>query len=302
MPKENSTWRRRLKRGAAFLCAASVLWLGSAYAVAYKLTRRSAIFAEPIPKIDNVEELRLTTTDGESLGGWFVDGKADYPVVLLLHGHHACRSFILPSIKLITEAGHAALAITQRAHGDSSGELNDFGWSARHDVIAAVKWLRERFPSRPIVIWGQSLGAASAVFAAEELGEQISGYILECPYQDLRTAVYNRTDLALPMVLNEIAYAGLVTVSPLLLDNIDQISPATAASKIPPGVPVLILAGAADRLARPEEARAIAKCLDGHCELIEFPKANHLQLSIIDTEKHRKSVVDFVRSCVVNRN
>ncbi len=84
-----------------------------------------------------------------------------------------------------------------RAHGDSSGEFNDIGYSARLDVVAAVEFLERRRPARPILIHGTSLGAAAATFAAEELGHRVHGYVLECPYRDLRTAVWNRAEKAL---------------------------------------------------------------------------------------------------------
>jgi hypothetical protein len=40
--------------------------------------------------------------------------------------------------------------------------LNDFGYSARQDVLAAVDWLEHNHFGRPVVVWSQSLGAAAA--------------------------------------------------------------------------------------------------------------------------------------------
>ena len=62
--------------------------------------------------------------------------------------------------------------ISLRAHGDSTGDLNDFGHSARHDVVTAVDWLEHNHPERPVVVWGQSLGAAAAIFTAEAIGRR----------------------------------------------------------------------------------------------------------------------------------
>ena len=52
------------------------------------------------------------------------------------------------------------------------------------------------------------MGSAAAVFAAGELGHRVHGYILESPYQDLKVAVWNRVNVALPPVLSHAAYAG----------------------------------------------------------------------------------------------
>src|SRR5207245_6234762 len=100
------------------------------------------------------------------------------------------------------------------AHGDSSGTYNDLGYSARHDVLAAVAYLEQRRPGRPIIIQGTSLGAAAAIYAASDLGDRISGYILECPYRDVRTAVRNRTTAYLPFLVDRLAYAGLTLAGP----------------------------------------------------------------------------------------
>jgi alpha-beta hydrolase superfamily lysophospholipase len=82
--------------------------------------------------------------------------------------------------------------ISLRAHGDSTGDFNDMGYSARHDVVAAVEFLERRRPGNPIVIHGLSMGAGAAVFASGELGHRIKGYVLESPYRDLKIADFRR--------------------------------------------------------------------------------------------------------------
>src|SRR5437016_12545555 len=115
--------------------------------------------------------------------------------------------------------------ISLRAPGDSTGDFNDIGFSARHDVIAAVEFLERRRPGRPVVVLGVSLGAAAAIFAAGELGHRVQGYILESPYQDLKVAVRNRVETYLPPVVDRLAYQGLLTVGPLVIRELEKISP-----------------------------------------------------------------------------
>ena len=276
------------------------LWLLASYAVAYRLTRRpQPPRPEPAPALawGTPESLRLRTRDGEEVGAWFIDGRPDRPPVLLLHGNGACRTTCLPQAELAASAGHPVLLVSLRAHGDSTGELNDFGYGARHDVAAAVGWLGGRCPGRPVVIWGRSLGSAAAVFAAEELGGRAGGYLLECPYRDLRTAVRNRTREYLPSVLDAVAFAGLDVVAPLVLPDAQKISPAEAIPKVPPSARVLILAGDADRRARPEEARELAERSGGRAELVVIPGGDHLRLAEADPEAYRAVVLGFLERC-----
>ena len=237
---------------------------------------------------------RIKTTDGEELGAWFVDGRDKAPSVLLLHGNNGNRGHALTAPKFLASHGCAALLITLRAHGDSTGSYNDIGWGARQDVWAAVDYLEKRRPGRPIIVSGNSLGSAAAAFAALELGHRAAGYILESPYQDLKVAVWNRTDVHLPPVLSSVAYAGLRTVGPIFLPHIEQISPQKAVRGIPEDVPVLILAGGADRLARAEEAKAIHGEVATHGKLVFFPRAGHGNLYHNDPELYERTVLEFL--------
>lgn len=276
------------------------LWLLASYLAAWQLSaRRSPIRAEPVPQLawGTVEAFRLDTDDGEQVGAWFIDGRPDKPPVLLLHGNGGCRSDCLPEAELAASAGHPVLLLTFRAHGDSTGDHNDFGFSGRREVVAAVAWLEARCPRRPPVIWGRSLGAAAAAFASEELGHRVAGYLLECPYRDLRSAVRNRTRHYLPPVVEYVVYAGLRITAPLTQPDFDRISPADAVAGIPPDTRVLILAGGADRRATLGDARAVQERCRCPAELRVFESGDHLRLAETDPAGYRTTVVGFLSRC-----
>jgi hypothetical protein len=161
-------------------------------------------------------------------------------------------------------------------------------------VVAAAEYLVRRRPGRPVVILGASLGAAAALFASAELGGRVRGYILGSPYKGLRTAVWNRLDDALPPLLDWVAYRGLVAVSPPVVPHLDRISPHNAAGGIPADVPVLILAGADDRRARVEEARALLGCLSRRGELVVFPGVDHLRMIDVAPARYRDAVLGLI--------
>jgi alpha-beta hydrolase superfamily lysophospholipase len=267
--------------------------------VAFRLTRRPrARFNEPGPRVAwaTIEEHRLRAVDGEEIGAWYVEGKPELPTVLLLHGNKGSRWNSLRRAEFLAAAGYSVLMISLRAHGDSTGEYNDLGYSARHDVVAAVEFLERARPSQPIVVLGVSLGSAASVFASAELGERVRGYILESPYQDLKTAVWNRTVTYLPPVLAQVAYAGLRSVGPVFLPHLDQISPQRAIRQIPPRVPVLIIAGEADTLARADEAKALQAQVASHGQLQLFPGADHNNLFSTAPDRYKELVLRFCRS------
>src|SRR5439155_260158 len=78
--------------------------------------------------------------------------------------------------------------------------------------------------------------------------------------------------------LDRVANAGFSVAGPAVLPDADRISPLEAAAGVPPGTPVLVLAGGADRHATPDEARAIADRLGPAAELVVIDAAGHLVL------------------------
>ncbi|WP_337177209.1 alpha/beta hydrolase [Paludisphaera sp.] len=297
--------RRRARRWASVAMTLVAAWLAISFLVAYKLTaRRHPPFPEPPPVVDwaSFEGLRLRTTDGEEIGGWFAEGRDDAPSVLFLHGNGGGRSHCLNRARLVAEdLGAAVMLISLRAHGDSTGDFNDIGLSARRDVVAAVDFLEARRPGRPVVVVGVSLGSAAAAFAAGELGERVAGYVLESPFSDLKTAVRNRTRMHLPTPFEQAAYLGLRVAGLVLLPDIDAIAPERAVEEIPARVPVLILAGDADRHATPAEARAIHDRIRAHCRLETFPGAHHENLTEVDPARYRRTLIDFTSGATRGR-
>lgn len=274
-----------------------VTWLGMSWYVAHKLTQRHRpIFAEPVPTVNwgRFEGLRLQTRDGETLGAWYLPGRVDAPAVLLLHGNGGSRGNVVSRAEVLASRGCAVLMVSLRAHGDSTGDYNDIGYGARLDVVAAAEWLEAHAPGRPIVIQGTSMGAAAAVFASRELGHRVRGYILESPYSDLKTAVWNRVENALPGLIKWVAYRGLIVVSPLVLPHLDMISPVEAILGVPDDVPVLILAGQLDIMARPEEAQALHKQVRAHGDLHLFEGSDHIQMIETDPARYRSAVLGLI--------
>ena len=271
-------WRRRL---LVSLATAFLFWLAASFLITYKLTHRlGARTGPPPPPLDiPVETVQLKTSDGETLGAWLAKGQPDRPAVLLLHGMTGSRANHIPLMRKLHDDGCTVMAITLRAHGDSTGETQDFGYSSRHDVIAAVERLERETRHSRIIVCGTSLGGATALFAAKALDHRVAGYLLESPYRDLNTATWNRIKMRLPIGVDYLAYAGLRLWSHVLLPIDPQsISPYNAAAEVPTDIPVVILTGARDRHATPQEAQDLFDRLQPHARLVNFKRGKHANL------------------------
>jgi uncharacterized protein len=300
-------WRRRTRLLIA-LAVLMLVWLGSTGGVTWRLTQRTPHFAEPAPAVawGRVEQHRLKTRDGHDIGAWFcapdpasgalAHAVAPRTTALLLHGNGGSRRYWVEMIRLLHEHGYDAMAISFRAHGDSSGDVNDIGYSARHDVTAAVEFIERRSPGGRVVVVASSLGTAAALFAAGELGPRVDGYFLESPYRDLGTAVWNRLDANLPPVFSHAAYAGMRLWARVFLPvGLDNVSPCDQAANIPAHVPVVVFAGEDDRNCRLFEAEAVYEKVRSHGRLITVRGGRHGDLFRTHPTEYREAVLDLLR-------
>ncbi|HEX4792629.1 MAG TPA: alpha/beta fold hydrolase [Humisphaera sp.] len=275
---------RRLVRVFVFFF---LVWFLGSGAAAYCLVHRvHAKFAEPAPIVSwaKLEEIRLTTDDGVGIGGWLNPAGGHPTIVLFLHGQGESRRRMLPRMAELAEHGYASMAISLRSHGDSDGTSFDFGYRADRDVIAAVHYLRQRFPGRPVVVAGNSLGSVSAIFAAAKLDHDVAGYFLESPYRDLLTAVKNRTEFV-PPPFSESAYAGLrIWGRVLLTEDPSKVRPIDHVAEIPTDIPITFLAARGDRLCRLFEVEDLDRKVAAHASLIEVESARHGAISRTDPQ------------------
>jgi uncharacterized protein len=128
-----------------------------------------------VPKRDpsafglSFEDVRFETSDGVRLAGWLMPHPAARGNVLFCHGHGRNRGHVAGLLPTLHGLGLNVLAFDFRGHGDSDGHTSTFGHREVRDVLAAVAYLRQRFPGRPLLIVGVSLGAAVSLQALPEL-------------------------------------------------------------------------------------------------------------------------------------
>ena len=267
----------KLRRALVGLLVLLALWFASGLLVGRLLTARMRPHAsEPSPSTD-YESLRLHTTDGLAIGAWLRVHEDERAAVILVHGNGASRSSMIDDAQVWFALGCTVMPISVRAHGDSEGERNDAGWSARRDVQAAITHLCASAPERRIILHGMSLGSAASLFAAAE-DPDVAGLVLIGPYGTLRDAIRARTQRALPWGVEALAYYALLTASPIVLPELDQIRPLNAARHVRGHMPMLIVAGERDRRAPFEVAYEMA---EGHseAEVILAARLDHEQLS-----------------------
>lgn len=138
------------------------------------LTKRPAKMGFYEPEEFGVDASRITlqTEDGLNIAAWEVTPQSPKATVILLSGiQNPSVTGFFGYAKMLRDNGYASLLIEMRAHGESEGEEIQFGMSEYLDVKAGVTYLTEQRGDLPIVVWGTSMGGATAINAMGEIPE-----------------------------------------------------------------------------------------------------------------------------------
>jgi dipeptidyl aminopeptidase/acylaminoacyl peptidase len=133
------------------------------------------------------QDVTFTTTDGIDISGWYVPGTRPEGVVLV-HGIHANRGYLIPQAEILADAGYHVLLIDLRGHGHSGGRLMTYGYREALDVQVAVDYMLAMPEIEQVGALGHSLGGAAVVRAAAT-DERIRAVVVQSSYSSLSQAI-----------------------------------------------------------------------------------------------------------------
>jgi pimeloyl-ACP methyl ester carboxylesterase len=115
------------------------------------------------------KDVEFQTSDGVKISGWLLASKGKPVTVVYSHGLFRSRRELLARALDLWRLGYGALLYDSRNHGASGKARVSLGYHERLDAQAAVRFLKQEVstPDR-IVLFGISMGAATALLAASE--------------------------------------------------------------------------------------------------------------------------------------
>lgn len=114
------------------------------------------------------------------------DANEPLPCVVYLHGNSGSRCDATEAVQLLLPARITVFAVDLSGSGLSEGEYVTLGAREIFDVAAVVDHLREQGRTSKIGIWGQSMGAVTALLYANR-DPSIAGVVLDSPFCSLNT-------------------------------------------------------------------------------------------------------------------
>ena len=230
---------------------------------------------DPGPPPDPWEEWEVPSTDGIDLTVWarVDDAGTDRPVVAVFPGNAGNRAGRVPIGNALAEAGYSVVLAEYRGYGGNPGSPNEDGLIS--DALTTIAAIRSRLPSNGgLVYFGESLGAAVAVAAAEQT--RPDALILGSPFTSMTdVGRYHYPWLPVSVLLRD-RYPSLERIEAGGLD----------------GTPALVLGGTSDGTVPIEQSRSIATALGA--VIYEVEGADHNDAAIRSAASMVEVVSGFI--------
>ncbi|MES1981485.1 MAG: alpha/beta fold hydrolase [Pseudomonadota bacterium] len=208
--------------------------------------------------------------DGTALSAWFMPAHGQAKAtVLYLHGNGENVSTHFRSVLWLTQEGFNVFALDYRGYGTSAGAPSLAG--AQLDIDAAMRKLLGRKDVDPqrIVLFGQSLGGALAIYYAAHTAYRanLRAVVIDSAFFDYRQIV--REKLAGIFITWPLQWLPWLTVN-------NEYTPAAAVAAVSP-LPLLLLHGDHDKVIPLHHSQELYARAREPKELWIVPGAGHIQ-------------------------
>ena len=280
--------------GIVVLLAAGLLLF--TYQLARRLLRpeRHALARSPADVGVEMHEVRIPGPRG-ALAGWYLPARNGCTLICCHGINDNSGQWMTQVSRLHERSGYGALLFDFAGHGQSEGDRVTYGIRERHDVTAAIEFLRERgdVDMERVAIMGYSLGAITAVMSAAEHPD-LRAVVIESGFSDLYhdiARVFSRyTGLPAFPFANLVIFWGQFISGVRLA----EVRPAHIIGAIAPR-PVLIISDLRDALAdEPYDGEYLYRAAGEPKELWQVAEATHVNAFGVEPEAWLDHVCGFL--------
>lgn len=228
----------------------------------------------PKPQLDSVPHVPYKTVQmgtDRKLEAWHLQTDTSKGTVIIFHGYSGTKSPFVPHAEIIQRLGWDALVVDFYGCGGSEGSESTIGFKEALDVKTSYDYIKSK-STKPVVLFGSSMGAAAIMKAVSENTVAPEKIILECPFGNMRSAVEARvTAMGAP----SFPFTDLFMFWGGIQNNFWAYNhnPEDYAKKI--SIPTLLMYGEKDARVPRSETDLIFKNLQGEKQLVTFPECGH---------------------------
>ena len=287
---------RRIRKWCTVIAAVTIaaILLGSWFVAGALVAPANQAVGAP-PADFPAAAVEIKSESGAKLAGWHLPVPGSCATAILLHPIRGNRRSMLSRAKIFRQHGYSTLLVDLQAHGESTGDNITIGHLEKHDVSAAIEFVRDADPDQKIAVVGSSLGGASTVLAKPS----VDVIVLESVYPTVTEAVHNRIEMRLGLLHHAIAPLLLVQLKPRLSVSPGQLRPIDHLADL--GCPILIASGDRDEHTTISETNAMFSAANEPKKLVVFNGAGHVDLLAYDQSQYENEIVEYVNQIIGDR-
>lgn len=231
----------------------------------------------------------IPETKGIRLAAWYCPAERTDVFVLMFHGYAMEKSSLLKEAAALHSLGLPLALIDFRGSGDSSESYTTVGWVEAEDVEEALAFYKRKFPRMKMILFGQSMGAASILRAVATRNVKPDLIVLEAVFDTMLGTIKNRFRIlhlpSFPMAEILVFWGGRQFDF-----NAFENNPVDYAKQV--SCPALLLHGDHDNRALLADSKRVLAAIPGdRKKLVIFTGAAHESYVV----QHRETWVNAIR-------
>ena len=137
------------------------------------------------------EVLVKDSGESDAIPALLVKREGNQNIVCMIHGMGGTKETLAPLMEGLLQKGFDVIAYDQRNSGENQKEYNTFGVLESRDALAVLHYIAPVYKGGKVALWGESMGALTAVLASGEDDSSIDCLILDSPVSDGRVMIEN---------------------------------------------------------------------------------------------------------------
>ena len=233
------------------------------------------------------ENIYFQNYKNQKMHGWWFESKTKPAKGTLVFFHGNAENLTTHFIHLgwIPQEGYNYFIFDYPGFGESEGKPNEEG--VVQTSYDAIQWVHQNKDSRPLILYGQSIGGITALRAALEFKNKIKfrAIIIDSSFPSYqKIATYKMSKHWFTWILQPIAY--LIISDEYAPKNMAELSP----------IPILIIHGQKDNTVEAFWSDQLYEQLKEPKEIWRIPEGNHIQTFWIENRIYRKKFLEYLES------
>lgn len=232
------------------------------------------------------QEILFQNKKGVPLSGWyFKSGNHPKGQIVFFHGNSENISTHFAALYWILKEGYDYFIFDYQGFGKSAGKPSPL--KTLEDGEAALRWMYEKNPKVPLIVFGHSLGGAVGLRSVIDLKDQIpiKAVVLDSTFLSYKSAAANILSRhGLTWIFQPLAYLVMS----------DRYAPKNRVKEISP-IPLLIFHGDQDKIISYQLGKKIYQKAGEPKTFILSPGGHHGDIFSNHKGKNRRELMEWLR-------